>query len=659
MANLIFDAQVFQTPALSRGMGKYSFELIRAVSNENDISYQWDSIKVIVSSNFEVDASTWQQIKELSRVVICELDLHQNDILNPGVTSAYNRSIIDDFMTNEPVDSSYIILSLMQGEISPVYPTDRSFKRAVVFYDLIPLMFHKIYVQNPITRKEYMSKLSELFLSDTYFAISKTVANDLSTYLGVNPSRITNINGGPINHNTKTQKVEVKTPFILMPTGNDLRKNNFRAIQGFKIFNEKHNDKYSLVVTSFFKDEQIEELTKITDRVVFTGNVSGDKLNYLYENADLLLFPSEYEGLGLPVLEGLEHKLRIVCSDISVFREISVSDFTLFDPLKAQDIARALEEAVDLKFDPGRAKKILDKYTWKNSATIVQERLTESFESTAKGNLGLRVVASRLSTDRIGKLILQAHAELNRYIETSYYIDVDGTSQKEQRVDFTPYIARSDFLSVRNPIAASQNDKINLYHVANDENYASTAFIALAKSGILILHDLSLEELWKGLFKKGLVSKERIELEEKLNETIPEMKSLKWVTSILLNQHAVIVFSDKAKEDISKLLEAHASKTKVYKVYMPANKLVYTDFLLDEKKTVLKSSAVTELDDLQYENALSHASKLTESSNKTSTTDVLLEIEFKKYLDDRDLHTYKDFAQELLNIIGQIKEEVI
>ena len=654
MSHLIFDAQVFQTPALQRGMGKYSFELIRSMALRNVVSEEWTSIDVILSTNMDIDEQNLSQLRALPLVTIYKLDLSPNDILNPDISSTHNRHVIDEFIKDKPAESAYIILSLMQGEISPVYPSLESISKSVLFYDLIPLMFHKIYLQNPITRKEYLSKLKELLLSDIYLAISKTVANDLSVYLGVDTTRIVSIDGGPIAHDTKTKKIDVPKNFILMPTGNDLRKNNNRAIEGFKLFNQKHANKYSLVITSFFKDEQIEELSALAENVIFTGNISGSELNYLYEKAALLLFPSEYEGLGLPVLEALEHGLGVVCSDITVFREISATAFSYFDPTRIHSIADALEEAINKDFEQASAREILNKYTWENTATITEEKLLETKKNLDKKVKDLLTVvgADFSGNNKVGKFILQSHASLNRIFDIRYY-ELLGVNKVESRVDFLPYVTSWKQLAAHEPIFVDGDSGHVLYHITNTKNSVLPLMGALAKPGVVFLHDSNLHNLWLAAREQGIISSGRFELEEKINAKFDGQR-LSWIGSLVAHQKAVVVFSDEAESIVKKIINNMKKRTVALKLAVPSNQLVYPE-IISKHKAHIPSEEFDNIDDLHYEVTLSHADEKSRiTSNIFSTETLLINAELDKYL-TKDTVSYTSFSGDLLDVLRSIE----
>ena len=655
MARLIFDAQVFQTPAWYRGMGKYSLELIRAMATKNIHSKKWDEIDIIISSSMDIDQNLREELTALPRAKLCELDLKPNDILNPAVTAAYNRGIIDSFMVGKGEDTSFIILSLMQGEISPVFPRDEKVRKSVLFYDLIPLMFHKTYLQNPITRKEYLSKLSELFEADTYLAISKTVANDLSVYLGIAPSRIVSIDGGPIVHDTKTNLFKVPRPFILMPTGNDLRKNNYRGIEGFNLFNQKHDNTYTLVITSFFKDEQINELSKLSEKLIFTGNIPGAQLNYLYKETAAVLFPSEYEGLGLPVLEALENDKPVACSDITVFREISPTAFAYFDPTKIHSIADGLEQAITSHLDELDVRKILTKYSWKNTAIAAEDVALRKKSINEEKKTKLVIVGAEFAGEsRVGKMIVQSHASLCRLFDPVYY-ESACQGGVERRINFIPYLTEAHDITANSPLVVNHGDEINVYYITNQKTVARIALLALAHPGILILNDLDLRMVWNELKSQRLVSSERYTLEAKINVSFG-VGSTHWIGSLVSNQRAVIVFSKKAEECINNIASKMNKNIRVIYFHLPSNNLVYSDIISSQKNSMLAVGDTVGVDDMQYETMISHSERLIGPSGAMSTEILLPVLETSKY-SIPNLPNYEDFTAELYNLVTKLQQE--
>ncbi|MFN7992162.1 MAG: glycosyltransferase family 1 protein [Bryobacteraceae bacterium] len=87
----------------------------------------------------------------------------------------------------------------------------------------------------------------------------------------------------------------------------------------------------------------------VADRIRFAGFVSDDELLQLYNACDLFVFPSFYEGFGLPVLEAMACGRAVACSRTSALPEVADGAGILFDPYETSEMVRAM---ADLLVDP-------------------------------------------------------------------------------------------------------------------------------------------------------------------------------------------------------------------------------------------------------------------------------------------------------------------
>ena len=85
----------------------------------------------------------------------------------------------------------------------------------------------------------------------------------------------------------------------------------------------------------------------LEDSVAFTGWIPRADLLELFATATAFVFPSRYEGFGIPVLEAMTAALPLACSDIPVLREIAGDAARYFDPEDPASICRALSEILD------------------------------------------------------------------------------------------------------------------------------------------------------------------------------------------------------------------------------------------------------------------------------------------------------------------------
>ena len=238
---LLVDSQLFQSHALHRGVGKYSQSLLKELNKKSDLYAK----KILIFNDSGIDKHDFQNIKRIANNFDFEfLALHRAD------TSSFEqyRSIekinketldlyIKDNLPNYLVD--FLILSLFQHDECPTFPS-LNVRKCLLLYDLIPLLAPNLYLSDPGAATIYLSRYKVLYEADHFFTISQTVATDLSVNLGIPKEHITPIYGAPINRKLfkpKPLKELVNQKFILLPSGNDPRKNNPRAVLAFEAFN--------------------------------------------------------------------------------------------------------------------------------------------------------------------------------------------------------------------------------------------------------------------------------------------------------------------------------------------------------------------------------------------------------------------------------------
>ena len=578
---LIIDLQIFQSPAWDRGMGKFTLELISAILQDLQGS-EWSEVQGIVSSLMGSPDNMENIVeKRLKGLKIIKLNLLPDEIGNDKVLQN-NRTVINEYLNSQlrlekGTKIDYFLPSPLQGYICAPLPFDsQSIQKVVLAHDLIPLTFHGLYLESPITRQEYLSRMHDFLRADVYVTNSKTTANDIVTYLDVDKSRVCSIDGGPVNHSEIPKDLKIKKPFILMPTGNDLRKNNERAANAFNQFNKLHDNKYTLVITSYFEEFQKERLNKLCDNIFFTGNVEGSEMKYLYQNADAMLFPSEYEGLGLPLLEAVQYGKKIACSNIPVFLEISQNAFIFFDPYSIPDIIMALEKVTDkYAIDKREYTAIIDYYSWQSVAQKFKEAVLRDRERTLTSNLPqLSILAPNPSDESIaGNFAQKCFAEMSRVFGCSYFLSPKRNS--ETRINFLPYITSCK------TIEPAMNYEVDSYSESlllldSTEGSADVLFSALACNGFIALLNMNLSKPWKAMVSKGLINESRLKLEKELADRF-DISQHWYLTSLLIRRQTFIVFDKKTESDIKQLVKKLNLETKIFYVQNPASSLAYDD----------------------------------------------------------------------------------
>lgn len=531
MTALVIDGQVFQSPAADRGMGLYSLELVRALCAFNARTQHWDRVELVLSDRpapvgEDRLAAAADRLARVTGLAVVRLPLEPNGP-SPRPIAEHNREVVTAHVRGNS-GTDFLILSLMQSEIAPVFPEGITVNRMVLTYDVIPFMYPDFYLGDHSGRENYLTKLGEHLSADRFVCISRTTANDLAWYLDLDPSRLVSIDGGPIPHRDDEPGGEravpgIEEPFVLMPTGNDVRKNNALAVQAFARFNAAHDHRYRLVLTSHFQPAQRAELAALSNHLVFTGSIPGPDLHDLYQRSTALLFPPAYEGLGLPILEAMEYGKPIACSDIAVFREIAGDGLALFDHRDVDDMARALDEVVSGRHpvDLELYRTVLERYSWDGAVQKLVGAVDTPVPARAAHRPATLVVTPDPARSEVGKYVQAQHAELSRHLDL-HYVQALGTGP-EARLSVLPFLPGFTELADLHP----ESFRRRCYHLADDPDCALVLLTALAYPGVVHLYADSLTAVWQAMVDQRLVAPGRLSAERAIPGNTDLLASLR------------------------------------------------------------------------------------------------------------------------------------
>jgi glycosyltransferase involved in cell wall biosynthesis len=193
--------------------------------------------------------------------------------------------------------------------------------------------------------------------ADLVLADSENTRRDVVELLGISAERVEVVYPGVDQQFTVVQETEaleevkrtygLSLPFILTVGTLEPRKNLIALLEAYTVLQERRGFDHKLVVAGgkgwLYEGifQRVKELS-LTQDVVFLGFVSEEHLPALYSLADVLVFPSIYEGFGLPPLEAMACGTPVVTSDSSSLPEV-VGDAGL---MVAPDDHQALAEAI-------------------------------------------------------------------------------------------------------------------------------------------------------------------------------------------------------------------------------------------------------------------------------------------------------------------------
>lgn len=164
--------------------------------------------------------------------------------------------------------------------------------------------------------------------------------------------------------------------YIIAVSSMDPRKNFSRLVEAFRHIDDKSVKLY--IIGMSFKAFNTPDLQQLTSKNVhLPGYIPDEALQSMYQNALLSVYPSLYEGFGLPPLESMTYGCPVINSDIPALREVSEDAAIYVDPYDTHNITmtinRLLKDA-DLRQEL-RIKGLeqIKKYSWEKSASQVYE----------------------------------------------------------------------------------------------------------------------------------------------------------------------------------------------------------------------------------------------------------------------------------------------
>ncbi len=193
------------------------------------------------------------------------------------------------------------------------------------------------------------------------------------------------------------ERFGLQTPFILTVGDLQPRKNHIGLIRAFaELLRALPGASHHLVLAgkdTWYGPEvrRAAQRSGVADRIHFTGFVTDEDLLYLYNACELFVFPSFYEGFGLPLVEAMACGKAVACSNVSALPEVADAAALLFDPHSVSQMARAmLELIVDRELRTRMERLALQRaarFCWEHTAAKTLEVYREVAAAQAPSRL--------------------------------------------------------------------------------------------------------------------------------------------------------------------------------------------------------------------------------------------------------------------------------
>ena len=232
--------------------------------------------------------------------------------------------------------------------------------------------------------------------ADKLLAISEFTKRELTEVLGVPPEKIEVVPCACPNTVQRVtdpaalarvkEKYSLPEHYLLFVGNYNPRKNLARLIRAFDLFKQRGDSPCELVIAGGqgwkFDEKKALEGIRASDSVHFIGYVPDEDMSALYTGAELFLFPTLYEGFGIPVLEAQRCGTAVLTSGVSSLPEVGGDAAWYVDPLDVEDIARGLST---LTKDTRLREQLVEKgyanekhFSWEKSARRLAELIEEN-----------------------------------------------------------------------------------------------------------------------------------------------------------------------------------------------------------------------------------------------------------------------------------------
>ena len=274
-------------------------------------------------------------------------------------------------------------------------PAVKRGRLVVTIHDIKPLLFPK-----PKGKVNVSGLMKSLLIPrpfkkiDHIITVSECSREDIVEKLGMPKERVTVIPQGVERDKFLPRSAELihvpeAAPYVLCVAGADPTKNIQSLIVAFSMLPDKLRKRHQLIlVGDVDKHGDLNQLVKqkmIESQTVYAGVVSDEQLLRYYQNASVFVFPSLYEGFGLPVLEAMACGCPVVCSNTSSLPEVVGDAAMMISPL---DVS-AMEDAIRLVLtDPNLRQRMREaglqrskQFSWDQTAmqtTELYERVVNS-----------------------------------------------------------------------------------------------------------------------------------------------------------------------------------------------------------------------------------------------------------------------------------------
>lgn len=365
---VLYDHQIFAMQNYG-GISRYFFELMSNLDKDAGIDLE---LSIALTNNYYISHINYpfQKTSSIERQISMKMSpIHRLPGLKKFLNLERSKKILlrQDFDILHPTYYNPYFLN---------YLGDKPF--VLTIHDMIHEIFPEYY---SLSDKTISWKQTLAERASKIIAVSENTRKDIIKFLGVSPNKIAvihhgasidinNVNG-TVDDNTASQ---MPNKYILFVGARERYKNFYFLLESIAPILHKNKDLHLICAGGgAFSNSEIKflKILNINNKVA-QYNVDDKELIYLYKNAICFVFPSLYEGFGMPVLESFACGCPVIASYSSSIPEVGGDAINYFNPKDVTDLRESVEKVI---YDDSLREKLklkgyeqLKNFSWKKTA---------------------------------------------------------------------------------------------------------------------------------------------------------------------------------------------------------------------------------------------------------------------------------------------------
>ncbi|CBW27192.1 putative glycosyl transferase [Halobacteriovorax marinus SJ] len=361
-----------------RGLGNYSRTLIKSL----DEHYSDNELYLFSPETKKKELLTWYQ----------GLGDNAHLISPQGFISSKVPSLWRSFKLTSEIENNHIDIYHGLSHELPIGIERVNALKVVTIHDLLYLKFPQFF--SAIDRFTYHKKFTySCEKSDLIIAICEQTKADIIEHYKVSPDKIHVVyqSCSPKFYYHKSiddlirikEKYKIQKPFIFHIATMEENKNTLGILKAYELIHSEVEEdliligrgkKYKQKVIQYIQEKNLSNRVRILDEAI------DEDLPAIFQLAKLFVFPSFYEGFGIPIIEALFSKTPVVTSKGGCFPEAGGPNSRYVDPYDIKDISKGM---LDILRDEGLQKEMaqkghefVQKFHWKNTANDLMNLYT-------------------------------------------------------------------------------------------------------------------------------------------------------------------------------------------------------------------------------------------------------------------------------------------